>query len=59
MKEKETGPDVKPEQAAAERAASNERLVEVSNKRISSFVGFQQISGSERPLGPARLGSVA
>lgn len=33
------------EQSAAESAASNERLVEVSNKRITSFVGFQRISG--------------
>lgn len=33
------------EQTAAESAASNERLVQVSNKRITSFVGFQKISG--------------
>ena len=33
------------ERMAAESAASNERLVQVSNKRITSFVGFQKISG--------------
>lgn len=33
------------ERSAAESAASNERLVGVSNKRITSFVGFQKISG--------------
>lgn len=33
------------ERTAAESAASNERLVQVSNKRITSFVGFQKISG--------------
>lgn len=33
------------ERPAPESAASNERLVQVSNKRITSFVGFQKISG--------------
>lgn len=33
------------ERSSPESAASNERLLEVSNKRITSFVGFQKISG--------------
>lgn len=45
MKHKETHLDMKSDWPAAESAASNERLLEVSNKRITSFVGFQKISG--------------
>lgn len=44
-KQKETRLDMKFAAVAAESAARNERLVQVSNKRITSFVGFQKISG--------------
>lgn len=43
-KQKETRLDMKSAAVAAESAAHNERLVQVSNKRITSFVGFQKIS---------------
>lgn len=44
-KQKETRLDMKSAAVAAESAARNQRLVQVSNKRITSFVGFQKISG--------------
>lgn len=44
-KQKETRLDMKFAAVAAESAARNERLVQVSNKRITSFGGFQKISG--------------
>lgn len=42
---KESGPDGRFGAVGSQIAASNERLLEVSDKRITSFVGFQEISG--------------